>query len=170
MKSGDSQTAWSKEQMENFRSAEAHVNDLERNDREAKAHTSFGPRQNQDPQRDPKNMTLCLGPAKTRPFKEERNATMSAGKIVLGAVIAIAAGAALGVLFAPDKGSATRKKISKEGSRYMGTLKDTASGYVDAIEEKIESVQETAVGLTDKVKDAVDSLAGNEPQKHTRRT
>jgi gas vesicle protein len=102
-------------------------------------------------------------------FKKERNMTMSAGKILLGAVIAFAAGAALGVLFAPDKGSTTRKKLSKQGSRYLGAAKDTASEYVDTLEEKFESVKDTAVGITDKVKNAVDSLAGHEPPKHTRR-
>ena len=95
---------------------------------------------------------------------------MRAGKMLIGAVIAMATGAVLGVLFAPDKGSTTRKKLSKQGSKYLGTLKDTASEYVDTLEETFDSVKDTAVSLTDKVKDAVDSLAGNEPQKHPRRT
>jgi hypothetical protein len=42
----------------------------------------------------------------------------------------------------------------------MGSLRDTANEYVDTLEETFESAKETAVGITDKVKDAVDSLAG----------
>jgi gas vesicle protein len=85
---------------------------------------------------------------------------MSAKKVLLGTLIGMGTGAVLGVLFAPDKGSMTRKKLSKQSSRYMGSLRDTANEYVDTLEEKFESAKETAVGITDKVKDAVDSLAG----------
>jgi len=94
---------------------------------------------------------------------------MSAARVLLGAVIGMATGAVLGVLFAPEKGSTTRKRLSQKGSRYIGDLKNTTSDYVDTLEEKFESARETAVGLTDRVKGAVDSLAG-EPQKSTRRT
>lgn len=38
---------------------------------------------------------------------------MNSGKVVLGALAGLAAGALLGILFAPDKGSETRKKSRK---------------------------------------------------------
>jgi gas vesicle protein len=39
---------------------------------------------------------------------------MSSGKVLLGVLAGVAVGAALGVLFAPDKGWNTRKRISKK--------------------------------------------------------
>jgi hypothetical protein len=48
-------------------------------------------------------------------------------------------------------------------------VKDTANEYVDTLEGGLDSIKETAVGLGDRVKGAVDSLAGTEPPKHTKR-
>lgn len=95
---------------------------------------------------------------------------MNAGKVLLGWMIALGTGAVLGVLFAPDKGSVTRKKLLKQGTRYMDTLENAAGEYVDTLEKTFESAKETTVGITDRLKGAVDSLAGHESQKHVRGT
>jgi len=94
---------------------------------------------------------------------------MSAGKILIGIVIAMATGAVLGVLFAPDKGSNTRKKLSKESTRYMGAVKSAADEAVATLEAKVDKLTESVVGLSDKVLAAVDSLTGHVPEKPTRR-
>jgi gas vesicle protein len=52
---------------------------------------------------------------------------MNSGKVFLGVVAGLAAGAALGVLLAPDKESKTRKIISKKTDE-----------LVDAINDKVE--------------------------------
>jgi gas vesicle protein len=48
---------------------------------------------------------------------------MKANKIALGALAGLAAGAVLGILFAPAKGADTRKKIQQKGNDYADDLK-----------------------------------------------
>ncbi|WP_348822796.1 YtxH domain-containing protein [Flavobacterium aestuarii] len=48
---------------------------------------------------------------------------MSTGKFALGILGGIAAGALLGVLFAPEEGKKTRKKIAEKGNDLAGEIK-----------------------------------------------
>lgn len=66
---------------------------------------------------------------------------MSTGKILLGVLAGVAAGALLGVLFAPDKGSVTRKKIIKKSDEYADALNEKFNEYMDTISEKIDDVK-----------------------------
>jgi gas vesicle protein len=61
------------------------------------------------------------------------------GKVVTGAVVGLAAGALLGILFAPDKGSATRKKIVDKKDDYADAIKTKYNDLTDAIKEKLGS-------------------------------
>ncbi len=67
---------------------------------------------------------------------------MSSGKVVLGVLAGFAAGALLGVLFAPDKGLVTRKKIMKKGEEYADSLKEKFDEFLDNINEKFEIFKE----------------------------
>ncbi|CAA9198866.1 hypothetical protein FLA105534_02323 [Flavobacterium bizetiae] len=58
---------------------------------------------------------------------------MKASNTILGILGAAAAGAFLGVLFAPDKGSNTRKKIKDKSKDYGDTLKTKFDGVVSTI-------------------------------------
>lgn len=48
---------------------------------------------------------------------------MESGKVMLGILGGLATGVLLGVLFAPAKGSKTRKKMLKKGKDYSDSLK-----------------------------------------------
>lgn len=47
-----------------------------------------------------------------------------AGALVIGTVIGTAIGGAIGVLFAPDKGSNTRKKLMTDANEFAKDLKE----------------------------------------------
>ena len=65
-------------------------------------------------------------------------------KVIIALLAGVAAGAALGLLFAPDKGSETRDKLSQ-------SLKD----FGDAIKDKAAEEIDNLANLKDKVVDAV---------------
>ena len=70
---------------------------------------------------------------------------MSRGKIVLGTLAGVAAGALIGILFAPDKGTDTRKKIVHKGEEYVGNLKTKINGLLNnGAEQRGERVRESA--------------------------
>lgn len=80
---------------------------------------------------------------------------MSTGKVLLGALAGLAAGALIGVLFAPEKGSVTRTKISKKGEDYADAVKDKFNDFIDNVNEKFETVKETVKNDVDKGKQKV---------------
>lgn len=67
-------------------------------------------------------------------------------KVVIALLAGLAAGAALGLLFAPDKGSETRDKLSQ-------SLKDLG----DSIKEKAADEINNLTSLKDKVVDSIKS-------------
>ena len=77
---------------------------------------------------------------------------MKEGKVVLGVLAGLAAGAVLGILLAPDKGSATRKKITGKGSKYIDDIKEKLNDVYHSFLDKSESMMENGEDLASKAK------------------
>ncbi|MCQ6961344.1 MULTISPECIES: YtxH domain-containing protein [Mucilaginibacter] len=76
-------------------------------------------------------------------------------KVVVALLAGLAAGAALGILFAPDKGTETRDKLSESLSNLGDSIKETAANEIDKL-----------VGLKDKVVENIKSKVKGAEQEY----
>lgn len=74
----------------------------------------------------------------------------STGKVFLGVLAGAAVGAALGILFAPDKGSNTRAKLSKTGEDYLEDFKNKFSEIIEGSKESLATVKSSADDMMEK--------------------
>jgi len=81
---------------------------------------------------------------------------MSTGKVVLGTMAGLAIGAIAGILFAPEKGSTTRKQIMDKSDDYVDKLKSKFGEFRDSFAEKFESTKKDAENLVEKGKEKYD--------------
>ena len=65
---------------------------------------------------------------------------MDTGKTAAGVLLGIGVGALLGVLFAPQKGTKTRRKIMNMGQDYAEELKGKFNGMYQDVSDKYESI------------------------------
>jgi gas vesicle protein len=75
---------------------------------------------------------------------------MSTSKILLSILAGAVAGAAIGILFAPDKGSETRKKIADESQDLADNLKSKFNNLVDGVKEKFSSIKSETEDVAEK--------------------
>jgi gas vesicle protein len=83
------------------------------------------------------------------------------GKLIAALLTGAAIGGALGILFAPDKGSETRKKIAEKSNELTGTVKDKFSAIVNKFKKEVETINEQAKDLADNGQSVVENLKRN---------
>lgn len=76
----------------------------------------------------------------------------TSGKILAAVAAGIAAGAVLGILFAPDKGSETRRKINEKGKKFAEDVKDKFQRGKEKFNDMKEDFKQ---GVKDKVEEFV---------------
>ena len=78
---------------------------------------------------------------------------MGSGKVLASVLAGAAAGAVLGILFAPDKGTETRRKLAERGADLTDNLKSKASDYADILSDKYDAAKEKITGLASEGRD-----------------
>lgn len=75
----------------------------------------------------------------------------STGKILTAIVAGAAIGAIVGILFAPDKGSETRKKIGEEGKKLAEDVKDKIRKGKEKLNEFKKDFERTVKEKADEI-------------------
>ncbi|MEI7727425.1 MAG: YtxH domain-containing protein [Bacteroidota bacterium] len=83
---------------------------------------------------------------------------MNSGKVVLGVLAGVAIGAMFGILFAPDKGSNTRRKISQKRDDYIDELEEKFNDFTDSIADKFDTVKDGATRIVKNGKQKVEDI------------
>ena len=83
---------------------------------------------------------------------------MNSGKVIVGALAGLAAGALIGILFAPDKGSESRSKIVKRGEDYLDSVKHKFNSLLDTITGKFNGGRVEVADIGDDGRNSGESI------------
>jgi gas vesicle protein len=83
---------------------------------------------------------------------------MSTAKVVLGVVAGAATGALLGILFAPAKGTVTRRSILRKGERQVDEMKHSFNEFIDSITDKFDKVKEEVVDFAEEAMNGAEAV------------
>ena len=84
---------------------------------------------------------------------------MKTGKVLIGMMAGMAAGAVLGILFAPAEGSRTRRRIREQGENYMHDVKEKFNEYADSIANNFENMKGKVSAFAERKKDMMGHAA-----------
>jgi gas vesicle protein len=83
---------------------------------------------------------------------------MNSGKVFLGVLAGVAAGALMGILFAPEKGSKTRQQIVGKGEEYADAFQGKLDDLTASISNSYKSTRDEAEAFVSKGRAKFDEL------------
>ena len=86
---------------------------------------------------------------------------MKNSDVVVGILGGLAVGAILGILFAPDKGSNTRRKIAEKGTDLKDNLKGNFNDFVASIEDQYSNFTSNAEDVIEEGKSKLERMSND---------
>ena len=86
---------------------------------------------------------------------------MKNSDVVVGILGGLAVGAILGVLFAPDKGSNTRRKIAEKGTDLKDNLKGNFNDFLASIEDQYSNFTSNAEDVIEEGKSKLERMSND---------
>lgn len=90
---------------------------------------------------------------------------MKISSIIATAIFAGAAGAIAGTLFAPGKGSKTRKNLARKGQGYKDYIQDNFDDFADSVSHPFETLEDETMRLSKKAKAKANEVISEVNQK-----
>ncbi len=79
-------------------------------------------------------------------------------KVILGTLAGISIGAIIGILYAPEKGSTTRRNLSDKSDETMKQLKSKYNEFTDSFSNKYENTKNEASNFVKKGQDKFEEI------------
>ena len=86
---------------------------------------------------------------------------MKKSDVVVGILGGLAVGAILGILFAPDKGSNTRRKIAEKGTDLKDNIKGNFNDFVASIEDQYSNFTSNAEDVIEEGKSKLERMSND---------